>query len=108
MQEGRMRNERGQERLGNTVRVANHSEAMVLGGDEHLPRAEVAHGVVPAAMAISHLRGLPPERQTDQLVPEADAEGRQAAAGELAHAADGVAHRGGIPRPIGKKKPVRV
>ena len=48
-------------RAGNPVRVANYSEAMVLRGDEHLAGAEVAHRMVPAAVAVGQLGRLAPE-----------------------------------------------
>ena len=93
---------------GNAVRIPNHSEAMVLGRDEYLPGAEIAHRVISAAMAVRHLRRLSPEGQSHQLMTEADSERRQAAGGELAYASNRVLHGGGIAWPVGKEEPVRL
>ena len=61
-------------RPGNAIRIANHREAMVLRGDEDLTRADVAHGMVTAAMPIGKLRGVAPEGEADELMPQADTE----------------------------------
>ena len=63
---------------GNPIRIANHSEAMVLRSDEHLTGAEVAHRMVAAPMAVGELRRVTSERMPDELMPQADTEGGQA------------------------------
>ena len=52
-------------------------EAVVLTGDQDLPGVLVEHRVVGAMMAELHLHGLAPVAEPEQLVPEADAEGRR-------------------------------
>src|SRR5438128_7453084 len=66
------------------------SEAMVLAGDQDLSRILVEHRVIGAVMAELHLHRLAATRHTEQLVTEADAEGRYAHADELANRIDGV------------------
>ena len=98
--------ERG--RSGDAVCVANHSETMVLGGDEHLIGSDVAYRVVPASMTVGQLRRGAAVSEPHELVPEADAEGGKAGAGELANRVQRVADRRGIARAIGKKETIWV
>ena len=78
---------------------------MVLGGDEDLPGAQVAHRMISAPVPIGQLGGFSPEREADQLMSQADTEGRQALAGELADVRDGVLHCRGVPGPLERKSP---
>src|SRR5262249_46097286 len=58
--------------------LGDDAEAMVLAGDLDLPSLNVLDRVVGAAMADRHLLRAPAERQSEELVPEADAEDRLA------------------------------
>ena len=50
---------------GNPLRTANHSKAMVLGGDEHLLAAEVAYRVVATPVTIGELGSCRPVGKPD-------------------------------------------
>jgi hypothetical protein len=63
--------------LGRQGRL-DHDEAVVLAGDLDPPGRQVLDRVVGAAVAEVHLLGARAERQGQHLVPEADAEDRQA------------------------------
>ena len=70
--------------------------------------AQIAHRMIAAAVAIRQLGRRAAEGEADELVPQADAERRQPAAGELAHGVERVVDRGGIARAVRKEEPVRV
>src|SRR5437870_2604080 len=53
-----------------------HREAVVLAGDEHLSRVLVLDGMVRAVMAEFHLHRAGAAGKPEQLMTEADAEGR--------------------------------
>jgi hypothetical protein len=91
---------------GNTTGIANHSEAMVLSGDQHLPGAEIPHRMVSSPVTVRHLGRLSTEGEPHQLVPEADAERGQPAAGELPDAPHRVLHRRGVSRAVGKEETI--
>ena len=96
--------ERGRSR--NATCIANHSETMVLGGDEHLIGSDVAYRVVPASVTVGQFGRGTAVSQPHQLVPETDAEGRETGSGELANRVERVADRCGIARTIGKKETI--
>ena len=96
--------ERGRAR--HPVRIANYREAMVLGGDEHLTGAQIAHRMIAAAVAVGQLGRRSAEGEPDQLMPEADAERRQPRAGELANGVERVVDRRRIARAVRKEEPV--
>lgn len=96
--------ERG--RSGNAVCIANHSETMVLGGDEHLIGPDVAYRVVSASVTVGQLGGATAIGEPHQLVPETDAEGGKTGPGELTNRVERVADGGGVARAIGKKETV--
>ena len=93
-------------RSGNAVGVANHSETMVLGGDEHLIGSDVAYRVVPASVTVRQLGRGAAISQPHELMAEADAEGGKAGTGELADRVQRLADRGGIAGAIGKEETV--
>jgi hypothetical protein len=92
---------------GNSIFIANHCKAMVLGGDEHLPISEIPNRMIPTSVAIGQLGSASSKSQTDQLVPETDAEGWQPIGGELPNILDGIVHRSRITGPIRKKEAIR-
>ena len=96
--------ERG--RSGNAVCIANHSETMVLGGDEHLVGADIAYRVVPSPMTVGQLSSGAAIGESHELVPEADTERGEAGPGEPANGVERVADRGRIAGAIGKKETV--
>jgi len=55
--------------------VANHSEAMVLRGDEHLIIPNVTHRVVTSSVAIRQLRSATPEGESHELMTETNSKG---------------------------------
>jgi hypothetical protein len=95
-------------RAGHAVRIANHSETMVLGGDEHLIVAEVTYGMIPASMTVGQFGRTAAVGETHELVPQADAERRQATPGELANGVERVADCGRIAGAVGKKETLRL
>jgi hypothetical protein len=79
---------------------------MVLAGDEHLARLQVLDRVVGAVVAELHLHRLRARGEPEQLVPEADAEGGNARAHDLADRLDRVLARLRIPGAIGEEHAV--
>jgi len=71
--------------------VAAHREPVVLRRDKYLPGCKIPHRMVTASMAVRQLHRVAAQRETEQLVAEADAEDRQRAVGELAQRVDGIA-----------------
>ena len=65
-------------------------EAMVLAGDQHAAGVQVLHRVVGAVVAELHLHGARAAGQAEQLVAQADAEGRDVRHDQLADGVDGV------------------
>jgi hypothetical protein len=86
--------------------VTNYRKAMVLRSDENLVRAEIPHRVVAPSVSVRELGRGAAVGEADQLMAQADAEGRKTSIRELADGIQRVSHRGGITRPIGKKKAV--
>src|SRR6185436_4670045 len=82
-------------------RVCVHREAMVLAGDHHPPAVQVLHRMVGAVVAKLHLHRLCTARQSEQLVPEADAEGGNAGIQKLADGRDRIIAGLGIARTVG-------
>src|SRR5438105_11808134 len=74
--------------------VTAHREAVVLRRDKYLSCREIPHRMVAAPMAVGELHRVTPERQTEQLVTEADPENRARAVGQVAQRGNGVVHRG--------------
>ena len=67
----------GHHEAGPLEQLRVDAEAVVLRGDLDLPRLEVLHRVVRAAVAELELVGLAAAGEAEDLVAEADAEGRQ-------------------------------
>src|SRR6185312_15682336 len=78
---------------------ADRGEAVVLGGDLHAARGEVADGVVGAAMPEGELGGLEADGAAEQLVAEADPP-HGLAADDLANGRDDVVQRRRIAGPV--------
>src|SRR5882762_3071956 len=90
-------------RTGNAARIAVHGESMILRRDKYLSRIEIAHWVVPPAMAIRELHRLAAQRQTEELMSETDPENRQRAVGQLADRRDRIVDGGGIAGAVRKE-----
>src|SRR4249920_2470201 len=88
------------------VAISNYREPMVLSRDEHLPAAQIAHRVISAAVPVGKLGRRAAEGEPDELMPQADAEGGQALAREIAHVGQGVLYRRRIARAVRKEEPV--
>jgi hypothetical protein len=83
-----------------------HREAVVLGGDLHLPGQEVLDRLVRPSMAELHLVGRPADGPGEDLVTEADAEHRHLAQ-QRRHRAVGARHRRRVPGAVGQEHAVR-
>src|SRR5688572_31124398 len=77
-----------------------YSESVVLGGDQDLPGPEVLHRVVTPPVAIQELGGPAPEGDPQELVAEADPEGRDPRLGQLPDVLLGVGDGGRVPGAI--------
>src|ERR1700722_20643351 len=88
-------------------RVGIDAEAVVLGGDFDLLRAQIFHRMVRTVMAEFQLERVAAQREAAQLMAEADAENRDSA-GELANILDGVGDGLGIAGTVRKKNTVRL
>ena len=95
-------------RSRNPGRISNHSEAMVLSGDEDLIGPQISDWVIAPPVTVRQLRGRPPVGQPDELMSEADAERRKPRIGKLADRLQRITHRGWIARAIGKEESVRL
>jgi hypothetical protein len=89
-------------------RVSNYREAMVLGRDEHLAGTQIAHRMIPPAVAIGHLGRRAAIGEPHELVPESDSERRQAGAGKFADRFQRVPYGGGVSWSVGKKEAIGV
>jgi len=96
--------ERGRSR--NTLGSPNHSETMVLGGDEHLIGSNILHRMVSAPVPVRQLGGCASIGQSHQLVTETDPEGGKAGAGKLTNGIERIPDRCGIAGPIGKEEAI--
>src|SRR5688572_443049 len=85
-----------------------HRETVILGRDFNLAGAEILDRMVCAAMSELQLEGLAANRQSEDLVPQTDAEHRHAGVNELANVADGIPERGGVAGAIAEKNSVRL
>ena len=74
---------------------AGDREAVVLHRHEHALAVAHPYGVIGAAMAEGELEGLEAERETEELVPEADSEQRHPP-DKRQHRLDGILELGGI------------
>ena len=83
-------------------------KAVVLAGDQHLPRLEILDRMVGAVVAELHFQGLAAGRQRHQLMAETDAEGRQLLVEETADRSDGVVARLGIARTVGQEDAIGI
>src|SRR5690242_3611181 len=61
---------------GNAARVAAHRESMVLRRDKYLSGSKIAHRMVAPSMTVREFHRVAAQRQTEQLVAEANAEDR--------------------------------
>ena len=80
---------------------------MVLGGDLDPSGGEVLHRLIGSPVTALELEGLGPQSQTEQLMPQADAEYRHLA-DQPAQQLDGVMNRRGIPGPVAYEDAVRL
>src|SRR4029077_13900056 len=87
--------------------VSHHGETVILGGDEHALRAELMHGMIPAAMPGRELGRLAAVRDPDQLMSQADTERGESLTGQLADGIKGVADRSGITGAVAEEQAVR-
>ena len=75
-------------------------EAVVLAGDRHLARRQVAHRLVAAVVAELELEGAAAQGEAEELVPQADAEDRQLGREQLADVLDDPGQRLRIARAV--------
>src|SRR6185437_4510958 len=78
---------------GDAARIAPGRETVVLRGDKYLSRRKIPHRMVPPPMPVGELGRLPPQRQPEQLMAEADPEDGERAVRQVAQRGDGVGHR---------------
>jgi hypothetical protein len=71
---------------------------MILAGDEHPAGVDLLHRMIRAVVAEFHLHGLGAARQTQQLMPEADAEHRHVGLEKARDRRDGIIAGLGIAR----------
>src|SRR6185503_20261296 len=83
-------------RTGNAAGITVHREAVVLRRDKYLSRIEIPHRMVSPPMPVRELHRLAPQRQSQQLMPETDAEDRERPVGQLADRRDRIVDRGGV------------
>jgi hypothetical protein len=95
-------------RTRNSIRISNHSEAMVLGGDQDLIAPQITHRVIAASVAVGELGSRAAIGQSDQLMAEADTECRKPGIGKLADGGQCIPHGGGIAGSVGKEEAIRL
>ena len=83
-----------------------HAKSMVLRRNLHLLRQQILHRVIRAVMPELQLERLPAQRQTAQLMPQANSENRHAPH-QFPNIRNRVMNRLRISRPIRQKHPVR-
>jgi hypothetical protein len=93
-------------RTWDTAGIAPDGESVVLGGDKHLPCREITNRVVSSPMSIGELYRVASERESQQLMAEADAENGKRPIGEFADRVDRIPHRCRIPWSIREEQPV--
>src|SRR5215213_10342709 len=71
-------------RTRNTLLVALNGEPVVLRGDQDTPGLQLANGMIPAPMPVGHLRCPSAERESQELMSQADTEHRHLALGDRA------------------------
>src|SRR5262249_58850004 len=81
-------------------------EAVVLGGDLHLAGGHVLHRLVAAVMSELELVGAAAERESEDLVSEADAEHRHVAE-QVGDDLSGAGHRVRVAGTVGQEHAVR-
>src|SRR5713101_9407986 len=84
-------------RTWDTAGIAPDSESMVLGRDKHLPCRKITNRVVSSPMTVGELHRVASERESQQLMAEADAEDRQCPIGQVADRVDRISHRRRVP-----------
>src|SRR5579862_4951697 len=83
-------------------------EPVVLTGDEDAAGIEILHRMVRAVVAELHLHGPSASGESEDLVPETDAEHREVRLEESAGRRDGVVTRLRVTRTVGEKYAVRL
>ncbi len=83
------------------------AETMILSGDFYLLGQQILYGVIRTVVAEFQLERFAAQRQSAQLVPQANSENRHAA-DELLNALHSVADRLRIARPVREEDPVRL
>src|SRR6185295_5860414 len=81
-------------------RAGIDGEAVVLAGDSHPARRQIAHRLVPAMVAELELEGPPAEGEAQELVPQADAEKGNPGRQQLADGVDDSGQRLGVARAV--------
>src|SRR5919112_6194048 len=85
-------------RARHAVYIANYCESMVLSGDQHLPGTSISDRVIAPTVTVGQLGRGAPECEAYELMSQADPEGREPRAGQLADRLQGVTHRGRVSR----------
>ena len=86
-------------------RLGIDAKSVVLAGDFHLPREQVPHRLIRAAMAELELVGPGPHRQGQQLMAETNAKSRDFAC-QFSQGLDGRLDRFGIAGPVGDEQAI--
>src|SRR6266852_6761224 len=94
-------------RAGHRRRLPADRKAVVLGRDKYLPRCEITYWMIAAAMAIGQFDCLSAQRETHQLMAEADPKDRYCPVGQIANGFDCVSHGGRIAGTVGQEDAVR-
>src|SRR5258706_149223 len=81
-------------------------KTVVLAGDDHRSGIEILDRMIRAVVPELHLDGPGPGSESEQLMPEADAERGNSGVDDFADRPDRVIARLGIPRPVGKENAV--
>ncbi|MCW0450790.1 hypothetical protein NB706_003624 [Xanthomonas sacchari] len=85
-----------------------HRETVVLRGDHHPAAVQILHRMVGAVVAVAHLQGLRAGGQRQQLVAQADAEGRDLARQQFLDRGDRIVARRRVAGAVGQEHAVRV
>ena len=91
-------------RSGHLAGLTFYRKAVVLGGDKYLPGAEIPNRVITASVAVGHFDRAATKGESQQLVPQADAESREARLGQFLDGSDGVSHCRRVAGAIGEEQ----
>ena len=87
--------------------VGTNGKAVIVRGDFDAACEMILHRLIAAAVSEFEFVGFAPERESQNLVPQAYSKNRHASE-KLAHRVNRTSHRSGIARTIGKENAVRL